>query len=133
MPATSHRDPNNAGSIYEDATTRQKAAAVLNRVVPQAYSHPLCIGLYYFEFCDEWWNQPEAPNIWTWWGGPPAPGLPNGYWDNDGFGLYSIKRGGGRPNDAPIWDPKTNGPALPIDIHTERTELTSALSAIFRK
>jgi hypothetical protein len=133
MPATSHRDPNNLGSIYEDATTRHKTADVINRVVPQAYSNPICVGLYYFEFCDEWWNQPEAPNIYTWWGGPAASGLPNGYWDNDGFGLYSIKRGGNLPNNAPIWNPSTNGPATPIDVHTERTELTGALSAIFRK
>lgn len=133
MPATSHMSPNDASTIYEDGATRQKAAAVVDSVVPQAYQHPLCIGLYYFELCDEWWNQPEAPNIWTWWGGPSAPGLPNSYWDNDGFGLYSIKRGGGMPNDSPTWDPATNGPALPIDDHTERTELTSALANIFKR
>lgn len=129
MPATGHHVPSDLGSIYDDASTRAKAAAVVDRVVPQAYSHPLCIGLYYFEYCDEWWNQPEASNIYTRWGGPPAPGLPNGYWDNDGFGLYSIARGGGLPNNAPIWE--GIGPKLPIDTHTERTELTSVLAKIF--
>lgn len=130
IPATGHRDPNNQGSIYEDASTRAKAAAVVGNVVPQAYVDPsICIGLYYFEFCDEWWNQPEAPNIYTWWGGP-STGFPNGYWDNDGFGLYSISRGGNVPNNAPIWS--GNGPAPPFDVHTERTELTSVLSNIFK-
>jgi hypothetical protein len=132
MPATTRRDPKNPATIYDDATTRQKAANVLNLVVPQAYRHPLCIGLHYFEFCDEWWNQPEAPNIYTWWSGPPAPGFPNGYWDNDGFGLYSVKRGGSLPNNAPIWDSARNGPALPIDVHMDRTELTGALAKIYQ-
>lgn len=132
MPATSHRDPNNRGSIYEDPNTRKKAGDVLARMVPQAYGHPLCIGLYYFEYCDEWWNEPGAPNNYTWWGGPSAPGLPNGYWDNEGFGLFSIKRGGSLPNNAPIWDAKANGPALPIDVHYERSELTAILAKIFQ-
>ncbi|MFZ5780674.1 MAG: hypothetical protein ACOY4R_10795 [Pseudomonadota bacterium] len=131
MPATSHRDPGNPASIYEDPNTRAKAGDVLGRVVPQAYRHPLCIGLYYFEYCDEWWNEPGAPNIYTWWGGPSAPGLPNGYWDNEGFGLFSIRRGGSLPNNAPIWDARANGPALPIDVHYERSELTAVLTKIF--
>ncbi len=128
MPATTRRDPSDPGSIYEDATTHAKAAATVKSVAPQAYNHPLCIGLYYFEFCDEWWNQPELPNIHTWWSGPADAGFPNGYWDQDGFGLYSIRRGGSLPNSAPIWE--NNGPALPIDDHTERTELTSVLANI---
>jgi hypothetical protein len=129
IPATGHRDPANAGSIYDDAATQAKAAAGIARVVPQAYGHPLCLGLYYFEFCDERWNQPEAPNLFTWWGGPPAPGFPNGYWDNEGFGLYSVARGGGLPDDAPIWE--GNGPKMPFDVHAERTALTSVLAKIF--
>jgi len=132
MPATTRKIASEPASIYDDATSRAKAAAVVNLVVPQAYKHPLCIGLYYFEFCDEWWNQPGAPNIYTWFGGQEASGFPNGYWDNDGFGLYSIRRGGNLPNNAPIWSQNGNGPAMPIDVHTERTELTSVLTEIFQ-
>lgn len=125
LPATGHRDPGNPQTIYEDASTRSKAAAVIGNMLPKAFKHPLSLGVYYFEYCDEWWNQPEAPNIYTWWGGPQAPGFPNGHWDNDGFGLYSIKRGGGLPNDAPIWI--NNGPNPKIDVHTERTEIMTVL------
>lgn len=145
MPATGHRRVDTATetfpeSIYEDAATRSRAAKVVRHMVPQAYDHPLCIGLYYFEYCDEWWNQPNGkrpPEGWkekkvdTWWGGEVMPGFPNGYWDNDGFGLHSIRRGGTLPNNAPIWS--GNGPTMPIDIHTERTELTNALAGIFDK
>jgi hypothetical protein len=64
-----------------------------------------------------------------WYGGPPA-GFPNGYWDNDGFGLYSVERGGGLPNDAPIW--VDNGPNPQIDVHTERPELTSVVRQAYQ-
>ena len=98
-------------------------------MLPQAYQHPLGLGLYYFEFCYEWWNQPEAPNIYTWWGGTRADGLPDGWWDQEGFGLYSIRRGNSLPNNAPIW--VDNGPNTPIDVHTERTELTAKVRQAF--
>lgn len=130
MPATSHRDPNNPGTIYADDQTCSKAAQVAQKMLPQAFAHPLCIGLYYFEYCDELWNQPEAPNIYTWWGGPPAPGFPNGYWDNDGFGLVSVQRGPGLPNDAPIW--ANTGPSFPIDVHTNRNNLFSTVANVFK-
>jgi hypothetical protein len=125
LPATGHRDPADPLTIYEDGTTRSRAAAVVGDMLPKAFENPLGLGVYYFEFCDEWWNQPEAPNIYTWYGGPSAPGFPNGYWDNDGFGLNSVRRGGNLPNGAPIW--VGNGPNPTIDVHTERTELTTVL------
>ena len=125
LPATARREPADPLTIYEDASTRTKAAAVVGDMLPKAFENSLGLGVYYFEYCDEWWNQPEAPNIYTWYGGPAAPGFPNGYWDNDGFGLYSVKRGGNLPNNAPIW--VNNGPNSPIDVHTERTELTTVV------
>jgi hypothetical protein len=125
LPATGHSDPGNPASIYEDLITRRKTADVIGKMLPQAFENRLGLGVYYFEYCDEWWNQPEAPNIFTWFGGPSAPGFPNGYWDNDGFGLYSTKRGGNLPNNAPIW--VKNGPNMPVDVQTERAEITACL------
>jgi hypothetical protein len=129
LPATSHRNPGDPSTIYEDAATRNTTADVIGKMLPQAYQHPLGLGLYYFEFCDEWWNQPEAPNIYTWWGGTRADGFPDGWWDQEGFGLYSIRRGNDLPNNAPIW--VGNGPNTPIDFHTERTELTAKVRQAF--
>ena len=127
--ATGRTNPNDASTIYEDQTTRTNVATVIAPMLPMAFQQPLCLGLYYFEFCDEWWNEPIAPNIYTWWGGDPDAGLPNGYWDQDGFGLYSIRRGGDLSNDAPIW--VDNGPNTPIDVQTERTEITAKVSATY--
>lgn len=131
LPATGHKDPNNLGSIYEDNLTRFKTAEVIGQVLPKAFQSPIGLGVFYFEFCDEWWNQPESPNIFTWFGGPAASGFPNGYWDNDGFGLYAIRRGDGLPNDAPIWVGAENRPNTPIDEHTERGEITSVVRSVF--
>ncbi len=128
IPATGHRSPSDPSTIHEDAGTRAGAARVAGAMVAEAYRYPLGLGLYYFEFCDEWWNEPLAPDIHTWWGGAPAGGFPNGWWDQDGFGLHSIARGGGLPNDAPVW--VNDGPNT-IDAHTERTELTAAVRAAF--
>jgi hypothetical protein len=126
LPATGHRNANDPSTIYEDGATRAATAEVVGPIMPKAFQAPICRALYYFAFCDEWWNQPGSPNIYTWWGGTPVAAFPNGYWDQDGFGLYSIARGGGLPNNAPIW--VGNGPNPTIDIHTGRTELTAVLN-----
>jgi hypothetical protein len=135
LPATGHRDPNDFSTIYEDATTRANTAKYIAGVLPNAFQQPLCLGAYYFEFCDEWWNQPDPDNthrnnICTWYGGTPDGGFPNGYWDQKGFGLYSISRGNGPDHNCDnIWG--DNGPAMPIDVHTERTELTTQVRNAF--
>jgi hypothetical protein len=68
IPATGHRDPKQHATIYEDAVTRSKTAEVVARMVPKVADYHTCVGIYYFEFCDEWWNQPGSPDIYTWWG-----------------------------------------------------------------
>lgn len=111
-------------------------------------------GLCYFEYCDEWWNQseysiaanvtcplvtgPDAPNSgatggtgfvppndYTWYGGLIACGFPNYYWDNDGFGLYSVSVGEGRKPSSP-WG--NNAPALPLDTRTPRPPVISSFT-----
>lgn len=142
IPATGHQNPNDASTIYADATTEGNTATVLDNMVPQVYGAPppspqqpypigLSLGMYYFEFCDEWWNQGGSPNIYTWWGGSPSEGFPNKYWDQDGFGIYSISRGTGLSNDAPIWG--NNGPNMPIDTQTPRAAIVSSLQNSFAK
>jgi hypothetical protein len=39
------------------APTPQKGIA---NIVPQGYNYPAGAGIYYFEFSDEWWNQPGS-------------------------------------------------------------------------
>ncbi len=90
----------------------------------------VCIGGAYFEWTDEWWkadpiqcNEPNAsPSCDTgkWNPGPNTnnqPQFPGGYWDEEGFGLFSIS-----PVDTtssvPVvsggcigpWDKNTNAP-----------------------
>jgi hypothetical protein len=136
MPATGRTDADDRATIHEDADTRAKAADVVGRVVMPVFEgrYPLCVGLCYFEYCDEWWNQPGQPDLHSWWGGDPAPGFPNGYWDQMGFGLWSTARGAGLAPDDPVYDTRDPGwpkPVLPIDAHSERTELTGVLRAAF--
>jgi hypothetical protein len=137
MPATSHSNPAEPKTIYADNTTIEASAALISKLVPQAFNrskYPLSLGLYYFEYCDERWNQPGSPDISTWWGGTPNPGFPNGYWDQDGFGLYATARGGNLPNNAPTWSQNGGygGPAMPIDVTTVRKAMVDALSLAFR-
>lgn len=159
FPSTSRTTANtcNPAEIYSDSTTEANVATVLNTMLPAAYAESLNLGLYYFEFCDEWWNQsgyqitanftcpaatgPNAPNggaggsfnmpnVYTWYGGPPACGFPNYYWDNDGFGLYAVGVGSGR-NPADPWDPGTNAPALPLDTRSGRAAVITAIKTSF--
>lgn len=156
FPSTSRKtvDTLDPTQIYSDSTTEQNVATVLDTMIPKAYAEQLNLGVCYFEYCDEWWNQSgysiqanascpgatgsnapaggaggsfQPPNIYTWYGGPIACGFPNYYWDNDGFGLYSVGVGTGR-NPAQPWDPSTNAPALPLDIRTARQSVIASVT-----
>ncbi len=140
-------------NIYSNNAMQQNVVDVLDTMLPNAYSEPINLGLCYFEFCDEWWNQsaysiqagmncsgatgpnaPEGgsggsfapPNIYTQYGGPIACGFPNYYWDNDGFGLYEVGVGENRTPSTP-WDAVNNAPALPLDTRSPRNLLLASL------
>ena len=159
FPSTSRVTANTLApeQIYSDSATECNVASVLDNMLPQAYEQQLNLGVCYFEFCDEWWNQsaytlsenqgcPDAkapnapksrvggsfspPNVYTWYGGPIACGFPNYYWDNEGFGLYSVGVGTGR-NPAQPWDKKTNAPATPLDTRIPRQAVIAALRNSF--
>jgi hypothetical protein len=138
MPATGHKNPADPSTIYSDAGTIKRAANVIASVVPTAYSQGLCLGLFYFEYSDEWWDQGGSRNIYTWYGGTPDPGFPNGFWDQEGFGLFWIERGikSGRilPNNAPIWI-QNGGYGEPnvIDQVKPRPDAINALRQAFPK
>lgn len=135
-PATGHREPtNDTLSIYEDDTTHQRTAATLRLMYPQALNSNKVLGTFYFEFQDEWWKQ-ENPgdsrfNNYTWNGQPsPNPGFPNGFWDEEGFGLFSTRRTAPRVNNDNNFP--GNGPVLPVDTLTERKPITQALRDVYK-
>ena len=53
LPATGHKNPSDPATIYEDQDTRTKTSNVIGPMLPMVFQEPLCLGLYYFEFCDE--------------------------------------------------------------------------------
>lgn len=156
FPGTSRTTANTLypEQIVSNSTTQQKVADLMNVMLPKAYAEQLNLGVFYFEFCDEWWDQaaytiapgascPSAtgdyapaggaggsftpPNTYTQYGGPIACGFPNYYWDVDGFGLYSISAGEGRTPSQP-WNNSGNCPALPIDTRTARPSMIAAVT-----
>ena len=134
-PATGHRDPSDSNSIYEDAETRSKTAAMVGKMYPQALNSEKVLGTFYFEFQDEWWKQElvnnPSYNSATWNGTPAAPTtFPNGYWDEEGFGLYSTRRSGGRANNSD--NRSGSGATLPVDEIIERVEITEVLTGIYK-
>lgn len=140
FPSTTRPQESQPEGIVSNEATQDEVKTTLSRMIPQAFQDPLCLGVYIFEFCDEWWNQSryeikgkpfKPPNIFTWYGGPPAAGFPNGYWDQEGFGLYSIHRGKGLAPGAAIWDQSTNSPVIPIDIHVPRKQVVQAVIEAF--
>jgi len=139
LPATGRHDPNNPLSIYSNTATETKTADVVAVVLPKAYQQPLCAGVTYFEYSDEWWKQGGTPNNYTWYGGTSNPGFPNGYWADEGFGVFSIERAGYDGSNPKVrqlkpyftWpDPYYNGPYQP-DVLTERTPLADAIRKTF--
>ncbi|MFA7480955.1 MAG: hypothetical protein WC314_10655 [Vulcanimicrobiota bacterium] len=132
----------------DTAESRQRTADALKQQLPKAHANEGVLGMYYFEYCDEWWKQGEdsytAPNPFDpnntiqvrradrWYGGPPDGGFPNGTHDQEGFGLFSVKRYGNLANNATVLNAANNGPDGRVDIHTERTEITSVLKDFWK-
>ena len=126
MPATTRGSLVDPRSITTDASTIEKTAECIDLMVPKIFAEKLCLGLFYFEYCDEWWKQnirfstikalgpayagwidkikPDDRKddglfgaVYIHWGGPPNSNFPNGFWDEAGFGLYGVVRGQGVP------------------------------------
>jgi len=136
MPATSHRNAGDPTTIYcDDATIGEAASTVQPMLVDLLTNQKLCIGVEYFEFCDEWWGQPSTPAIYEWFGGAADAGLPNGFWDIEGFGLYGVKRGAGHADNDPAYSADnqthTQGLNMPEDQRLNRPALTDALQSVY--
>lgn len=146
FPATT-RDGSDPTTIHDTAESRQNTADLVAQMLPQAYINPVSIGACYFEFSDEWWKQPENTKQVTingktktvravdeWYGGNPASGFPNGYWDEEGFGLHSVARYPGLQNSDPVLvfvNGNPIGPDRRFDVLTERTEIVDVVKQIF--
>jgi hypothetical protein len=163
MPATMHSQSQDATTVVDTTDSIQKTANVIKTVVPKIFAEKLCLGLLYFEYCDEWWKQPISfaiikylvkgypsyegwvdnipqsqriddrvfPSIYWQYGGQwVGPGsFPNGWADEAGFGLYSVRRGPKVPAINTPYGPAVGnsiGPAT-VDIHVERVAMTTSL------
>ena len=126
----------------EDTMSRQKTADLVKRQLPRVHNNEGVLGMYYFEYSDEWWKQKDqdyrtepnpfdpgntinVPRADVWCGGPFDGGFPNGSHDQEGFGLFSARRYGNLSNDANVINPI--GIDGRVDILTERTEITGVL------
>jgi len=147
FPATT-REGNDPTTIHDTAESRQNTADLVAKMLPQAFTNSVSIGACYFEFSDEWWKQVEDSrqeiingetetirNVHRWYGGNAASGFPNGFWDEEGFGLFSIARYEGLENSDPVIVYNNNGDAIGPDRRfdrlTERTEITSVVQDVF--
>ena len=147
--ATTRPDVNDPVTGFGDTPeSRQKTADAVKEQLPFAHDNPGVLGMYYFEFCDEWWKQTEdfitlpnpfdsantvrVPRADRWYGGPADAGFPNGTHDQEGFGLFSVKRYGKLANDATVINASNNGPDGRVDVHTERTEITTVLKNFWK-
>lgn len=126
-PATTHKD----GKLHEDATTHANVAKVVTERYKEAFENPLLLGAYYFEFQDEWWKQGGGQNhTWDPTTAPPN-NFPNGYWDEEGFGLFSTAPTSPREaTDSPFPEGGA-GPVLPLDTLTPRIPIIDALRAVY--
>ncbi len=133
LPATGHRNPNDWLSIYSDDATVKLTAAAVGKLIPKAFEHPSVTGMFYFEWSDEWWKQPGDGNrndrqegIRT------SNAFPNKYWDEEGFGLYSIALGDRTAAQVYTDNWGGKGGNLQVDKLTPRTELLDTVTTAFK-
>lgn len=151
VPATSHSVdevcdgafPTQAGvnSIFADGVTIGKAATAMATMIPTLLNDEIVAGLFYFEWCDEWWKQDPKPgcydtSITAQEGGPAAAigQMPNGFDDQEGYGLFSI--GLGNRQASAVYDPFNANAATANnrpDVLTPRTALLEAVKQAFGK
>ena len=128
-PATGHDAGD--GHIYTDTTTQTNVADKITPNFTAAFGYDILEGVFYFEFSDEWWKQSGTP-VYEWNGTSDAENTaawPNGYADEEGFGLFGIQRTPPRTPTDSNWN--GNGPALPVDTLIERTPMTTALKGVY--
>jgi hypothetical protein len=144
-PAATHEGGVQTGKLVESVSAQEKVADVIKLLFPKIFEDDIYMGVCYFEFTDEWWKQgpdfgPVSDAAWD--GGNVNTDRPNGFNDEEAFGLYSISRQGGRPNNDrnyvtfPDKDPSldgTKGPKQPYDKITPRQPMIDALKAIYAR
>ncbi len=125
-PATGHQ----GDQLIDTPATQQATAEKITLMYDQVYKNRFFLGACYFEFSDEWWKQPGGSDS-VWNIGNAESNFPNGFWDEEGFGLFSVRRGRNRNNDDSPWG--EGGPRNPYDQITPRQPMVDALKEAFRK
>jgi len=122
-----------SGNIMYSDTTGKNAAEYITRMYGLAYGatySDIFAGAFYFEFSDEWWKSGNA----TRWNAtasvPHETVWPNGYNDQEGYGLFGAKKGAGKQNTDDIWC--GSGPCLPQDEYVPRLKVTDAITSVYK-
>lgn len=142
--------------VVNDPSVLNRGAEIVGSLTRQAFEHPICVGLTYFDWSDEWWKQepyapflvpdksvpdPNAkkfvfsvdlkPDVQE--GGMPESSFPGGYWDEEGFGLHSIALDPGRQAHQVFADKewKVGANTLPDQL-TPRTAVLEALLGTYQ-
>lgn len=136
-PATGH---NQSNQLIDNSETQHATAVVVKDMYQKAFANPLIMGACYFEFSDEWWKQPGGSDS-AWDPGNPNSDFPNRFGDEEGFGLFAVRRQGGRANNDRNYitfgpDPDAQfgdkGPQNPYDALIPRQEILDELKAAFQ-
>lgn len=139
-PSTGHTPDTADGKLYADSGTAAKTAEVITRMFNLVFASDLYLGACYFEFCDEWWKQDDSP-LFEWNASRSSSTFPNGWNDEEGFGLYGVSRQGGRPDNDRNFitfgpDPDalygSKGPKQPYDKLIPRDEAIKALTDVYK-
>ena len=133
LPATGHRVDGDRLSIYSDDATVKATANAVGPLINASFKHPAVTGMFYFEWSDEWWKQPGGNNRNDRQeGAPTSNAFPNRYWDEEGFGLYSIGLGDRTASQVYTDNYGGKGGNLQVDRLTPRTELISVVTGAFK-
>lgn len=125
------KSENQLDLIHSTEASIKATAEVVGQVMPQAFRHPVTLGMFYFEWSDEWWKQGGGSRV-EQEGGASNTTFPNGAWDEEGFGLHEVSLNGRTAEEVYAdaeWKPGGN---VQVDKLTPKTELLNVVKEIYR-
>jgi len=133
-PTSGRVDDQTGGDIMISDLTRTRTGDTITKMYGQAYDteayKSIFAGAFFFSYSNEWWKSGDA-STWNKTPNQIPNTFPNFFWDEEGFGLYSVSEIGKKDPVAGPWCLSSNAPCLPYDTLVEDKPASTKLAEFY--